>query len=437
MQYFRSYLKRVLPAQDAEISVQCDVAVFSWLLQYAKAFAAGQQLPALSTANCMPVLISSDFLQMEELKSNALAFIALNFTAVANLSHDLAGLADSLLTRLIDELRQKECSWREIFWKLWGLAHVLLCCTCLGHFPAADLPLCRHHPQGPVFAQGKSSGMYSCCGQPAQRGPSQRPVPQSGCAFQPHTPLQAPEAPIHHLDPGSAFCGTRLADSEGAAPAVSKPAHVQVLLRHQGLIVRQPGETKQELKHARRVPEAEEDQARPCSNQQEGEKATKPQQFMIEEEDDEDDKADSQQLMPGGQAQAAGPMRPLLGSTADPLHPSSLVLLAGLKPASPKLQKAVWQDLIREDDARQMDVLIAKLDSMRAQKAPDTKPAKPARKDQSVLKASMSRSSSRTGRSESAMPAQPALLKSKVAATAGHTRQRSCSVDRRRATPTC
>lgn len=37
---------------------------------------------------------------MEELKSNALAFIALNFTAVANLSHDLAGLADSLLTRL-------------------------------------------------------------------------------------------------------------------------------------------------------------------------------------------------------------------------------------------------------------------------------------------------------------------------------------------------
>ena len=62
--YFRSYLKRVSPAQDAEISVQCDVAVFSWLLQYAKAAAAGQQLPCLSVANCMPVLISSDFLQV-------------------------------------------------------------------------------------------------------------------------------------------------------------------------------------------------------------------------------------------------------------------------------------------------------------------------------------------------------------------------------------
>ena len=40
------------------------------------------------------------FLQMDELKGNALAFIAQNFTAVASLSHDLAGLADSLLTRL-------------------------------------------------------------------------------------------------------------------------------------------------------------------------------------------------------------------------------------------------------------------------------------------------------------------------------------------------
>ena len=67
-----------------------------------------------------------------------------------------------LLCRLIEEMRKKECSWREIFWKLWGLAHVLLCSTCLGHFPAVDLPLCRHHPQGPVFAQGKSSGSYLC-----------------------------------------------------------------------------------------------------------------------------------------------------------------------------------------------------------------------------------------------------------------------------------
>ena len=72
-----------------------------------------------------------------------------------------------------------------------------------------------------------------------------------------------------------------------------------------------------------------------------------------------------------------------MGSAADPLHPNSLTLLAGLKPSNPKLQRAVWQDLIREDDARQMDALIAKLDSMRTQKAPETRPVKPQRKEQS------------------------------------------------------
>lgn len=60
--------------------------------------------------------------------------------------------------RLIEDLREQECSWREVFWKLWGLVHVLLCSTCLGHFPACDLPLCRHHPEPPVFIQGRPSG---------------------------------------------------------------------------------------------------------------------------------------------------------------------------------------------------------------------------------------------------------------------------------------
>ena len=83
----------------------------------------------------------------------------------------------------------------------------------------------------------------------------------------------------------------------------------------------------------------------------------------------------------GGSMQGADTMRPLLGSAADPLHPHNLTLLAGLKPSNPKLQKAVWQDLIREDDAKQMDALIAKLDSMRSQKAPDVRPSKPVKKD--------------------------------------------------------
>lgn len=85
----------------------------------------------------------------------------------------------------------------------------------------------------------------------------------------------------------------------------------------------------------------------------------------------------------GGNLPGTDLNRPLLGSAADPLHPHSLTLLAGLKPSNPKLQKAVWQDLIREDDARQMDALIAKLDMMRAQKPPEARPSKPVKKEQS------------------------------------------------------
>ncbi|DBA92116.1 TPA: hypothetical protein ACH3X1_015842 [Trebouxia sp. C0004] len=539
MQYFRSYLKRVSPAQDAEISVQCDVAVFSWLLQYAKAAAAGQQLPALSIANCMPVLISSDFLQMEELKSSALSFIAKNFAAVADLSHDLAGLADSLLSRLakgvsedgledlwqsyqprsqdegdnnqplpsspalqpfrshllvqrlykhkvdhmirepatalsrctqcgeifsaayrhklkceaglgsegdplacafrrhildrgwkvqrlIQELRKQEWGWREIYWKLWGLAHVLLCSTCLGHFPAADLPLCRHHPDTPLLAQGRSSGVYPCCGRTAQLGPThQRPLPQSGCAFQPHTPLTPPEAPIYNLSSDSVLC-----DSVQKTQTVGL---VHVLMKHQSLIVMWPRDVKQEQAESSRPAQEEHDGHQDSRAHQAVSSSTYQHGLPADEEEDEDDEPDSRDAISGGSMQNADAMRPLLGSAADPLYPHNSTLLAGLKPSNPKLQKAVWQDLIREDDAKQMDALIAKLDSMRSQRPPDVRPSKPVKKDQAGMRVSMSRSSS--GRPDSVQSLKPPVPRAGTAAgNVRPARQRSCSVGRRRVT---
>ncbi len=61
---------------------------------------------------------------MEELKSSALSFIAENFAVVANLSHDLAGLADSLLSRLA---------------KVWRM---VWCCS--------DQECCSEHVMGPL-----------------------------------------------------------------------------------------------------------------------------------------------------------------------------------------------------------------------------------------------------------------------------------------------
>lgn len=70
------------------------------------------------------------------------------------------------------------------------------------------------------------------------------------------------------------------------------------------------------------------------------------------------------------QQQQPDPMRPFLGSAADPLHPLTAMLLGSPHTFGNKLQKAALQDLIREDDARQMDALIAKLDAMRTMQAP-------------------------------------------------------------------
>lgn len=64
------------------------------------------------------------------------------------------------------------------------------------------------------------------------------------------------------------------------------------------------------------------------------------------------------------------PMRPLLGCAANPLHSFTSLLLGSPQSFGNKHQKAALQDLIREDDTRQMDALIAKLDSMRKMQPP-------------------------------------------------------------------
>ena len=111
-------------------------------------------------------------------------------------------------------------------------------------------------------------GVYPCCGRPALRGASQRALPQSGCAYQPHTPLTPPEAPTYHLVPELALSGTRLADSEAADLAVRKPSLVQILLKHQNLIVRPSGGLKQEDIDAAKLQEAEQDRVHASSEQQ-------------------------------------------------------------------------------------------------------------------------------------------------------------------------
>ncbi|KAK9868257.1 hypothetical protein WJX84_003399 [Apatococcus fuscideae] len=88
MRYFRTYLRVIADHRNIQISVHCDVLVFSWLLQWAKAQHGQAELPKFSAWNCLQIMISSEFLQMEHLVAEAGAFAAANLQKLVSGSWD-------------------------------------------------------------------------------------------------------------------------------------------------------------------------------------------------------------------------------------------------------------------------------------------------------------------------------------------------------------
>ena len=67
-------------------------------------------------------------------------------------------------------LRSRRHTWREIYWHLWGVLHVLPRCTrCRACVPAAELAHCVYHPAAAAFDNGCNDGAHACCGAPALR----------------------------------------------------------------------------------------------------------------------------------------------------------------------------------------------------------------------------------------------------------------------------
>lgn len=106
MRFFRPYLQQGGGRDSVTITVHCDADVFGWLLQAARARAGEERAaePSLSLGNCVPVLVSSDFLKMDGLPEECLAFLARNLDRAGQLETDLSQLEDRLLARLSDLL---------------------------------------------------------------------------------------------------------------------------------------------------------------------------------------------------------------------------------------------------------------------------------------------------------------------------------------------
>ncbi|XP_018562047.1 uncharacterized protein KIAA1841 homolog [Anoplophora glabripennis] len=94
------------------------------------------------------------------------------------------------INNYIIKLHKTLKTWRKVYWRLWGEAHVLYCSICKRYFPSNQIGWCRYHPDAPQFFTLDAQkaplpiGRYPCCGERAYR--FQLLENFSGCQFRQH-----------------------------------------------------------------------------------------------------------------------------------------------------------------------------------------------------------------------------------------------------------
>lgn len=83
--------------EEIDISVNCDVDIFEWLMNYIHN---QDNPPVISKSIVTSILISSDFLQMEELVDKCLDFFSTNLNDIIRLPLDLSCISERLIHRL-------------------------------------------------------------------------------------------------------------------------------------------------------------------------------------------------------------------------------------------------------------------------------------------------------------------------------------------------
>jgi hypothetical protein len=99
MKYFQAYLTDAVSLEEIDISVHCDVHIFQWLMTYVKN-PDSPNAPNFDITNVVSILISSEFLQMEKLVQESLAYVRAHAVAVVRSPVDLNCLSANLMRRL-------------------------------------------------------------------------------------------------------------------------------------------------------------------------------------------------------------------------------------------------------------------------------------------------------------------------------------------------
>jgi hypothetical protein len=111
MKYFEKYLQDSKNIDDIDISVHCDINIFDWLMRYIH-----KKEPKLEVKNSISILISSDFLQMGNLITESISFVAQNLQEIISLPIDMNCMNSVLIKKLaalvsvddLDNLKDKK-----------------------------------------------------------------------------------------------------------------------------------------------------------------------------------------------------------------------------------------------------------------------------------------------------------------------------------------
>lgn len=103
MRYFRAFLTDSNELDEIDISVHCDVDIFELLVEYMHRRQEADWHPRLSLDNIASILVSSEFLQMDDLVDDCARFISARLQEFVMLRVDLSCLSDASVARIADK----------------------------------------------------------------------------------------------------------------------------------------------------------------------------------------------------------------------------------------------------------------------------------------------------------------------------------------------
>eukprot|EP00948_MAST-09A_sp_MAST-9A-sp1_P003818 g3818.t1 len=105
------------------------------------------------------------------------------------------------LNKHVQSLRSdsnKPMTWKEIYFKMWGLLNVLKCEVCGKCFQVTEINHCAYHPKPAHILSGDNAGYFPCCGAQALKFDTATEIRNDGCASRRHK--IADESPVPNDD---------------------------------------------------------------------------------------------------------------------------------------------------------------------------------------------------------------------------------------------